>query len=273
VSKEVFVMDRERIFKGKGLAVFVFSLTFIMTSALVGLFTKAMAADDSLYTSQFRLGACTFEPVGVNPYFNLTPGYQLVLEGQKSDGEGGFETVRLVISVLSQMQDIQLPGLGTISTRVVEEREWVDDELEEVSRNFFARCKETNDVYYFGEDVDIYDAGTIISHDGAWRAGENGAMPGIIMPGTFLLGSRYFQEVAPGVALDRAEHVLMGIGGTIQAGTFTECVAILETSPLDAAGALSYKFYCPEVGLVAEADVDGVLLLVQYGMDIFDISQ
>ena len=42
----------------------------------------------------------------------------------------------------------------------------------------------------------IVEDGRIVSHEGAWRAGVDGAQPGLIMPGTFLLGSRYFQEIA-----------------------------------------------------------------------------
>jgi len=37
----------------------------------------------------------------------------------------------------------------------VEEREEVDGELKEISRNFFAICREHGDVFYFGEEVDI----------------------------------------------------------------------------------------------------------------------
>lgn len=55
-------------------------------------------------------------------------------------------------------------------------------------------------VFYFGEHVDIYHEDGTITHDGAWRAGQPDgdglAKPGIIMPGRFLLGSRYFQEQA-----------------------------------------------------------------------------
>ena len=46
-----------------------------------------------------------------------------------------------------------------ILTRVVEEREWKNEELIEVSRNYFSICDETKDVYYFGEEVDMYQGG------------------------------------------------------------------------------------------------------------------
>ncbi len=42
--------------------------------------------------------------------------------------------------------------LRTVRTRVLEEYETVDGELEEVSRNFVADCNPMHDVYYFGED-------------------------------------------------------------------------------------------------------------------------
>jgi hypothetical protein len=206
----------------------------------------ARAADE--FTDRFDLEACTLSDAGENRYFSLEPGHRIVLEGEE-DGE----TVRVEITVSGARQRIAFTGLDgerrNVRARVVEEREFVDDEIVEVSRNFFARCAETNDIYYFGEDVDIYEDGHVVSHDGAWRAGVDGAQPGLIMPGTFLLGSRYFQEVAPDVALDRAEHVAMGLTVQVPAGTFEECVEIEETSPLDA-GASSVKIYCPEVGLV-----------------------
>jgi len=216
----------------------------------------AIAQDEEPeFTTDFRLEDCTFKTEGENPYFILKPGYQLVLEGEE-DGE----VLRVEITVLNETETINLPEIGKVKTRVVEEVETVDGDLVEVSRNFFAICDPTNDVYYFGEEVDIYDEDGTVTHEGAWRAGEAGAEPGLIMPGTFLLGSRYYQEIAEGVALDRAEHTEMGVKLTVPAGKFTDCVRILETTPLEP-GSESEKVYCPEVGLV----VDDVVELVEYG--------
>lgn len=207
------------------------------------------------FTTDFRLEDCRFKATGENPYFILTPGY-LVLEGEE-DGE----TVRVVITVLDEFEGIFLPGVGVVRTRVIEERESADEELVEVSRNFFAICEESNDVFYFGEDVDIFNPDGTVTHEGAWRAGGpdgNGlAEPGIIMPGRFLLGSRYFQELADGIALDRAEHVEMGLRITTVAGSFQDCVRILETTPLEPREQ-SEKIYCPGIGLVFD---DGLELV------------
>lgn len=232
-----------------------FTRSWVLALSLASVPLAAHAADTD-FTDRFPLEDCTFSDVGENRYFSLDPGHRIVLEGEEDDG-----TVRVQITVQNARQRIAFVTEEgerlTVRTRIVEEREWVDDELVEVSRNYFARCQETDDVYYFGEDVDIYEDGRVVSHEGAWRAGIAGARPGLIMPGTFLLGSRYFQEVAPDVALDRAEHVAMGQTVQVPAGTFEDCVEIHETSPLDR-GSVSVKVYCPEVGLV---DDDGAQLV------------
>jgi hypothetical protein len=208
------------------------------------------------FTSSFRLQDCEFEARGANPHFILEPERQLVYEGEDEE---------LFITVLEEKRRIRLPIDGrphTIRTAVVEEREFEEGEIKEISRNFFAICGGTNDVYYFGEEVDIYEDGEVVSHDGAWLAGQDGALPGILMPGTFLLGSRYFQEIAPGVAQDRAEHVAMGFKVETPAGRFSQCVEVTETSPLEP-GAESTKVYCPGVGLVRDNDLE----LVEIGDD------
>jgi hypothetical protein len=224
-------------------------------------FSVAAAGPPVAFTEAFPVDDCSFSSTGRNPFFSLEPGHRLVLEG---DDQG--ETVRVQITVLEARKTIRFEtedgDAVAVRTRVVEEREWVGGELIEVSRNFYARCAQTNDIYYFGEDVDIYDDGEVVSHDGAWRAGVDGARPGIIMPGSFLLGSRYYQELAPEVALDRAEHVRMNFEVDVPAGVLDECVEIVETTPLEP-GSESRKTYCEGVGLVR----DGVVALVRVSGD------
>ncbi|MCK5379788.1 MAG: hypothetical protein KAJ78_10305, partial [Acidobacteria bacterium] len=99
----------------------------------------------------------------------------------------------------------------------------------------------------------------IVSHDGAWLAGVDGAEPGIIMPGTVLVGSRYFQEVAEGIALDRAEHEALGVTVETEAGTFEDCLYVVETSPLEP-GEESEKWYAPGIGLINDDGAE----LVEY---------
>jgi hypothetical protein len=197
------------------------------------------------FTTDFRLEECTFSTVGSNEYFILEPGHQLILEGE-DDGA----LIELAITVLDDTFMV-----GAIETRVVEEMEWVDGELVEISRNYFAICNETNSVFYFGEDVDIYEDGEIVSHDGAWLAFEDEAEPGLMMPGIILLGARYFQEIAPDVAMDRAVIVKMDATVETPAGTFEDCLVTAETTPLEP-NAKDFKVYAPGVGLIIDADAE-----------------
>lgn len=213
------------------------------------------------FTEEFFFEDCRWAADGGNRFFSLRPGYQLVLEGIDEDEQA----ITLIVTVLEETRRIRVEFNGVrrvVRTRVVEEREFVDGELFEISRNFYARCTHTNDIVYFGEDVCFFEDGECVRTDGSWLAGVDGATPGIIMPGTFMLGARYFQEQAPGIALDRAEHAEMGMTVTTPAGTFENCVRIVESSVLDA-GATGEKIFCPDVGFIKE----GPLELVSFGFD------
>jgi hypothetical protein len=202
------------------------------------------------YTRSFRAENCTFSSMGRNPFFILEPNYQLVL-----GGEDAGDAAQLTITVLNETREVN----GT-QTRVIEERESVGGDLVEISRNFFAICEETNNVFYFGEEVDIYENGMIVDHEGAWRAGEGTNRAGIIMPGTILLGARYYQEIAPSVALDRAEVVDMGEAIQTPSGDYSDTLITRETTPLEPDEA-ELKYYAAGIGLVQEED----LKLEQYG--------
>lgn len=245
IMKLPYPIERRTLF-----SVWFFVTTMIVTFIWLGLSSGIAATQDEEFTKEFRVKDCKFQTTGANPYFILKPGYQLVLEGEEDK-----LMVRLVITVLRETETILLPDIGAVQTRVVREQHYENGRLVEESRNFFAICQKTNDVFYFGEEVDIVNPDGTISHEGAWRAGVKGAKPGIIMPGTFLLGSRYFQELAPGLALDQAEHVEMGLTMKTEAGTFKKCVRIIETTPLEP-GAESEKIYCPGVGLVFDSGVE-----------------
>lgn len=194
---------------------------------------------------------CTYTSEGENRYFILKPGYRAMFQGEE-DGK----PVTLVVTVTYETKTV-----AGVATRVVEERETHGGKLAEVSRNYFAICKETNDAMYFGEHVDIYRGKKVVGHGGSWLAGERGALPGVIMPGTNAVGARYAQEAAPKVAMDQAETIALDATVTTPSGTFKDCLVVKETNPLEH-GAVELKRYAPGVGLVQDAR----LQLIQYGM-------
>jgi hypothetical protein len=233
-------------------------ITILLIGAAMVFALGGAPPEEPEYTTDFRLEDCdSLVPTGGNAFWSLAPGTLRRYEGME-DGE----LIELEIKVLPDTRPVvfRVHGQWKVAiTRVIREREWIDGDLVEVSRNYYARCHGTNDIYYFGEDVDFYEDGVIVGHEGSWLAGRQGAKPGLIMPGLFLLGSRYFQEVAPNIALDRARHAQMGLEIDTPAGTFQDCVKVVETSPLEP-GAQSVKFYAPGVGLI----VDGAVELIEY---------
>jgi len=201
------------------------------------------------WTETFHVDKESFISSGSNLYFNLTPGHQLKLEGKE-----GSKQVTLIITVLEETKQVD-----SVETRIVEEKEYKDGEIVEISRNFFAINKKDMSVYYFGEEVDIYKHGKIKNHEGAWESGKNGAKFGLMMPGIPLIGSRYYQEMAPDKAMDRAEIISVIDSLKTPAGLFKNCVKTEETSPLEP-GQKEYKVYAPGIGLIK----DSSLLLIEH---------
>ncbi|MFO7870260.1 MAG: hypothetical protein R6V03_02375 [Kiritimatiellia bacterium] len=200
----------------------------------------------SEWQEDFDMSDGELVPTGRNPYFILEPGFQLTFASADE---------KLIITVLNETVKI-----GKTTARVVEEREWKDGKLVEVSRNFFAICPETMDVFYFGEEVDDYKNGKIGGHGGAWRADQPGNKPGLIMPGSPKVGMKYYQEIAPGVAMDRAQVVSLRERLKTPAGTFENCLKTQEGSALKPREK-EFKIYASRIGLLK----DGDMLLTKYG--------
>lgn len=220
-------------------------LAILAALALPGI----VLADAPVYTSEFHRELCTFTASGSNPYFPLWVGHGVHLEGVEEE-EGETVEVSLTITVLDETELVD----GVV-TRVVEEREFIDGEIYEVSRNFFATCRETGDVWYFGEDVDFYEEGEIVDHHGSWRAGIDGAQPGIQMPSVPLVGARYFQELAPGVALDFAEIASVSDAVTLPTGSYTNVLRVTEGSAIETTS-VGEKLYLRGVGLAKDEELE-----------------
>jgi hypothetical protein len=208
---------------------------------MLGLFGVAIAtlscAAETKFRDTFYVDKINLADKGSNTYMVLKPGYKLIL----TDGKDS-----LTITVLNETKTVD-----GIRTRVVEERETKDGKLDEVSRNYFAIDKTTGDIYYFGEDVDMYNAdGKVTGHEGAWLSGLNDARFGLMMPGKPRLGGRYYQELAPRVAMDRAEVVSINETVKVPVGTFKNCLKTTESSSLESG--VEDKVYAPGIGLLKD---------------------
>ena len=189
-----------------------------------------------------------------NGFFPVVVGSENVLE----DEEG---VLRLEITVLDEIEMV-----AGVNTRVLVEMESEDGLLIEVSRNFFAQAPDGT-VCYFGEDVDICPTGlqpdgddgflcegVEPSHEGAWRAGEKGALSGIIMLADPQPGDSYKQEDAPEVAEDQAEVMALGEPIVVPAGNFNNTLITEDCNPFD--GTRDLKVYVNGIGLAIDEDLE-----------------
>jgi hypothetical protein len=179
-----------------------------------------------------------------NTYFPLTPGTTYIYEGTT---EKGFEHDE--VTVTSKTKNI----LG-VECIVVKDTVTVDGVLAEDTIDWYAQDT-TGNVWYFGENSLEYDKdGLIVSTEGSWTAGVDGAKPGIIMEANPQVNDLYRQEFALGVAEDMAEVIALNQSVTVTAGTYDNCVETKDFSPLEPDVA-EHKFFAPGVGNVQVVDV------------------
>jgi len=179
-----------------------------------------------------------------NPFFLLTVGSSFNYTGQTVDG-----VEHALLEVLPDTRSV----MGIIC-RVVRDRVYLNDELIEETYDWYAQDKDGN-VWYFGEAVDNYVNGMLDNHYGSWEAGVDGAEPGIIMLGNPVVGLQYRQELYIGEAEDQGEVVSKNESVTVVAGSFSGCLKIKETNPLDP-NFLEYKYYARGVGFIKVEKID-----------------
>jgi len=201
-------------------------------------------------------------------------GREWVLDNADCVAEGACEELEQVTITLLGEESVDGEN-----TRIMREIEEVDGELTEVSHNFLNQCSNTQDVYYWGEEVCVAEGSDgaleeepfeyhtidcetdygLVPGAGAWRADEDGE-PGILFPGgAFLLGARYLQEDAPEIARDWATNAAMGLTADDPADDeFEDCVLALDRNLIEDPKSKEEgdeKVYCPGIGLVRDEEL------------------
>jgi hypothetical protein len=194
-------------------------------------------ATDQIDHSKFD--PCNFGNENIdNPYMTLTPGTTFTYESETEEG-----TEEDIVVVTDETKEI----LGVTAT-VVRDTVSLDGELIEDTFDWFAQDKEGN-VWYLGEDTKEYENGEVVSTEGSWEAGVDGAEAGIVMLADPQVGDTYRQEWYLGQAEDAAEVVSLNEEVTVPYGTFTNCLQTREFSTIDPE-LNEYKYYCTAVGAV-----------------------
>jgi hypothetical protein len=187
-----------------------------------------------------------YSPKVTNPWFPLRPGTVLVYTGTK-DGKPTRDVVTVTRRTIV---------VDSARCVVVQDRLYENGKLEERTSDYYTQDRAGN-VWYFGEDTaELSAAGKVVSTDGTWRAGRDGALPGIYMPASPHLGQTGRQEYYRGQAEDHFRVV--GLGSVVHV-PYVSSRAALETrewTPLEP-GTLDQKLYVRGIGVVKEASLKG----------------
>jgi hypothetical protein len=186
----------------------------------------------------------TFSTAVDNTWFPLPPGGRWTYKGVKDAKRAvdvfsvdGDTVVIDSVTCVSVTDDLSLNGVPI-----------------ERTVSYFAQ-HDDGSVWFFGEDVHRLDrAGRVTGLDGSWRAGVDGAVPGLMMPADPAKGDTWKQVTA---------HAGFEVLTTTKAvdvpyGSYPDAVAIEESDPGEP-GIKFRKYYVASVGPVWDVNVGGPL--------------
>jgi hypothetical protein len=181
-----------------------------------------------------------------NPWFPLRPGNRLVSIGT----EAGNHLRDVVFTTYSTAV------IDGVTCRAVRDRLFQNSILREITTDWYAQTRRGT-VWYFGERTAELDRhGHVVSREGSFRSGRNGAEAGVFMPAHPRVGQSFRQENYPGHAEDR--FTIRDLSTDIAVPVIASHHAMLtrETSPLEP-GVVDHKYYLRDVGTVREVTVKG----------------
>ena len=181
-----------------------------------------------------------------NPYWPMRPGTVWVY--RESDASG--EQSRVRVEVLTRTKSI----LG-IDATVVHDTVKHRGHLLENTFDWYAQDLCDN-IWYLGENTREYEDGKVVSREGSWQAGVDGAQAGVALPGAPTPGLEYRQEYYAGQAEDEARVLSLDEQAKVELGHFSHLLMTRDTTPVEPR-VQEYKFYATGVGPVLALTVSG----------------
>jgi hypothetical protein len=218
---------------------------FAALTALAGLPALVGTAGPAAASPAAAIVPAQFITTIDNPFLPLAPGTRMVYRTVDGADRG-----REVVHVTHRTRLVD-----GVRVRVVRDRAYLAGSLVEDTRDLYAQDRR-GDVWYFGERTAEIDHGRVVSTEGSWLAGRNGAKPGIVMEARPRVGDSYAQEDAPGVGEDRATVLSLDGRATVPFGSFTHLLKTKDFSPLEPA-VVEHKKYLRGVGSILEKEVRG----------------
>ncbi|MDQ3379893.1 MAG: hypothetical protein M3546_06180 [Actinomycetota bacterium] len=200
-------------------------------------------------SERVRLNPADFTTRIDNPWWPMRPGTRWIY--RETDPEGTRQKV--VVTVTQETKRIA----NGVTARVVRDAVTEDGEFVEVTDDWYAQDRCGN-VWYLGEATKEYENGKVVSTEGSFEAGVDGAQAGVIMPAKPRAGLGYRQEYYAGHAEDKAAVVSLAEQAEVPFGYFKKG-RILMTRDLNPLSPkiLEYKFYARGIGPVLAIGVSG----------------
>lgn len=210
---------------------------------------NALCEDQAAARAQVctAIGQAAYEPVIAPGDFSTTINNPLLpmKPGDVHVYKNGDSTVTVTVTGKTR----KLLGVTCI---VVHDVNRVAGVVEEDTFDYYAQ-KNDGSVWYFGEDSIAFTDGVADTH-GSWRAGVDGAKPGITMPASPPLnGKTYRQEFALGEAEDIAKNISGNHHVVVPLATYNNAYQIRETTPIEP-DLKEDKYYVPGIGNVLAID-------------------
>jgi hypothetical protein len=181
-----------------------------------------------------------------NPFLPFIPGTKFTYREKTNKGTETGE-----VSVTNETILI----LGVKCTVVSDILKSDKGDILESTSDWYAQDKDGN-VWYFGEDTREYVKGKVSSTEGSWKAGVNGAQPGLVMPAKPILGIPYRQEYLFNEAEDMGKVISTSETVTVPTGTYNNCILTEEWSPLEP-DVVEQKYYATGIGNIKTIMIKG----------------
>ena len=191
-----------------------------------------------------------------NPWFPLNPGSRWHYRGVDSGGR--FTDNMRVTHRTKKIEGVRVTVVHDVVRKHGKPRE--------VTNDFYAQDHHRN-IWYFGENTRELDRhGHVTSREGSFRAGRNGARPGVLIPGHPKVGQKARQEFYKGHAEDHFRVLDVNARVSTPYVSSNHAVRTREWSPLEPR-VRDNKWYVHGVGDVKEKTVKGpkeILRLVSF---------
>jgi hypothetical protein len=132
-----------------------------------------------------------------------------------------------------------------------------DGSVVEDTRDLYAQDSDGN-VWYVGEQTAEYENGKVVTTEGSWEAGVDGAQPGVLLPADPRPGTGYRQEYLKGEAEDQGFVLSTAEQVQVPTGMYQGTLMTRDTTPLEP-DQVELKFYAKGVGPVLTVPISGAV--------------